>query len=125
MDFNYLKQYVGARLDELTTIGVHSKQAPETIPGVSSFPYLIYLLSSSSWETRKRGDWICEIDFWDDQNDSSAIITAAEAIKAGFDYYWQSETQGYYQSHLEFYSEIPTGIPEMSRINQRYLLKVR
>ncbi|MFX1499416.1 MAG: hypothetical protein ACFFDH_00475 [Promethearchaeota archaeon] len=121
MDLDSLKEYIGDRIEELTSLTAYSKQANEG----ASYPYVIFILSSSSFPVRNRQDWICEIDFWDDTNDSSVIAAKAELLKAGFNYYWQSETEGFYQSHIIFEGEIPTGTPDISRINQRYLLKVR
>lgn len=122
--FDKLKQYANARIDELISIVVYSKLAPED-PAALTFPHCITNFSSSSNEVRNRSDWIMELDFWDNTNDSSAIIAAADLVKAGFDYYWQSESEGYYQSHIIFNAEIPTGVQNLSRIQQRYLLKVR
>jgi hypothetical protein len=119
--FDKLKQYANARIDELISIDLYSKLAPED----ATFPYVVTNLSSSSNEIRNRTDWIIDIDFWDNTNNSSIIIAQADLVKAGFNYYWQSETEGFYQSHIVFEGEIPTSIPNMSRIQQRYLLKVR
>lgn len=121
MTFEYLKQYANARIDELTSINVYSKKASED----AVFPYIVTMLTSSSNEIRLRDDWIMELDFWDNTNDSTIIIAQADLVKAGFNYYWQSETEGFYQSHIIFDSEIPTGVQNLSRVQQRYLLKVR
>lgn len=121
MTFDKLKQYANSRIDELISINLYSKLAPET----ATFPYVVTNLSSSSNEIRNRTDWIIDVDFWDNTNNSSIIIAQSDLVKAGFNYYWQSETEGFYQSHIIFEGEIPTGTPNMSRIQQRYLLKVR
>lgn len=123
MEFKYLKKYVGNRIEELTSLKAYSKKAPdnETI----TYPYIVYNFPGSQLPVRNRIDWICEIDFYNNTNDSTVIMEKAELLKSGFDYYYQSEDEGFYQSHIEFFGEIPQDIPDLSRINQRYYLKVR
>jgi len=120
--FDQLKQYVGARLDELTSIGVYSKSPGEE----KSFPYLVYKFSATSFLWQGREDKIVDIDFWDNKRDSSDILTASNLVKKGFNLYWQSEgVNGFYRSDIIFEGEIPDSDPNISRIQQRYLLKVR
>lgn len=121
MTFQKLKEYVGARLDALTTISIYSKEAPEN----AVFPYVVFSFPSSSITYNLRDDRICELNFWDDSYDSSGIQTAIEAIKAGFNLYWQTESSGFYRSDLIFEGEIPEVRPNITRYQQRYLLKVR
>ncbi|OGS41370.1 MAG: hypothetical protein A3K77_06345 [Euryarchaeota archaeon RBG_13_31_8] len=121
MTFDQLKQYVGARLDELTTLSVYGKMPGEE----KAFPYLVYKFPSSSYQWNDRNDWIVEIDYWDNKQDSTTILAAAEAVKTGFNLYWQSEITGFYRSDLIFAGEIPDTNPNISRFQQRYLLKVR
>lgn len=121
MTFKNLKKYVGARLDELTTLSIYSKNAPEN----ASFPYVVFKFPSTSFPYNKWDKKIVEIDFWDNKQDSSAILDASDLIKVGFDLYWQSEgSNGFYRSNIIFEGEIPDTNPNMSRIQQRYLLTV-
>lgn len=120
MTFDKLIDYVMARIDDLVSITVCGDEGAEP----ETYPYCVVKFPSSDNEKRKRTDWIVEIDFWNNSNAKSAIITAADALKAGFDYYWQSETEGFYTSHIIFYGGILTGKENLTRIQQRYLLKV-
>lgn len=121
MTFKNLKKYVGARIDELSTLNVYSKVAPEK----AVFPYIVFRFVSSSYPWN-REDKIVEIDYWDNKQDSDVIMTQSDLVKKGFNLYWQSEgTDGFYRSDIIFEGEIPDTDPNISRIQQRYLLKVR
>lgn len=121
MEFKYLKKYVGNRIDGAVSIDVFSKL--NYIEG--PYPCAVFSFPSSSNEIRLRSDYILEIDFWDNTINSITISEQAELLKTEFNYGWESQAEGYYQSHIIFMGEIPTGKPELSRIQQRYLLKVR
>jgi hypothetical protein len=121
MTFDNLQKYVIARIKELVTITVCQDEAGE----FDNYPYVVVKFPSSDFKVRKRGDYILEVDFWNNSNDKSTIITQSDALKAGFDYYWQSESGGYYTSFIIFESGIPGGKENMSRIQQRYILKAR
>ncbi len=121
MTFKNLKKYVGARIDELTTINVYAKNAPEE----AVFPYIVFKFPSSSYPYN-REDKIVEIDYWDNKQDSTTILDQSDLVKKGFNLYWQTEgSDGFYRSDIIFEGEIPDTDPNMSRIQQRYLLKVR
>lgn len=124
MTFSNLKKLVGDRINELTTLDIYGKQAPNNKDSVS-YPYVVYLLGASSYPWINRSDWILTIDIWDNKQDSSTISAAADAIKAGFNLFWYSGTEGYYKSEITFMAEIPDVNPNISRIQQRYLIKVR
>jgi hypothetical protein len=117
MDFSELKKAVYNRINTLLTQNVYVKQAPEN----ASYPYAVIKFPSSSKGVLWKQDWIIEIDFWDDTNDSTTVMTMSNAVKEGFDAYWADETNINYRTYLDFEGEFPTDIPGMSRINQRYL----
>ena len=121
MSFEKLEQYIGARLDELTTLDVYNSK----LPIVDEYPCLCFLLGSSSNPVRLRDDYILTLDYWANSENSITIIQQAELIKAGFNYYYQSESEGFYQSHIIFAARIPDEKPNVRRFQQRYLLKVR
>lgn len=116
MNFGELKKAVYARVDALLTQNVYSKQAPEN----ASFPYAVIKFPSSSTDVLWKQDWIIEIDFWDNSNDSTTVLSMSNTVKEGLNAYWASETNINYRTYLDFEGEFPTEIPEMSRINQRY-----
>jgi hypothetical protein len=117
MDFKELKKAVRNRIDSLLTQNVYTKQAPEK----AIFPYAVIKFPSSSKDVLWKQDWIIEIDFWDNTNDSSIVMEMSNNVKEGFDAYWADEKNINYRTYLEFEGEFPTEIPEMSRINQRYM----
>jgi hypothetical protein len=121
MVLSKLKEYVYARIQSLISIDVYNGIAPLE----ASFPYVTFNFTSSSYNYDTRADWVLELDFWNDTNDDTVLLSESELVKTGFNYYWQSEIDGFYSSYLDFESEIPTNEKDMSRINQRYLLKVR
>ncbi|MGD8306924.1 MAG: hypothetical protein PVF17_09735 [Ignavibacteria bacterium] len=121
MTFDNLQKYVIARIKELVTITVCQEEAGE----FDDYPYLIVKFPSADFRIRKRGDYICEVDFWDNTNNKDTIIAQSDALKAGFDYYWQSETGGFYTSFIIFEGGILAGKENMCRIQQRYILKAR
>lgn len=121
MELGKLKEYIAVRLSGLTIIRVYNGMAPIN----AVFPYLTFKISSASQLVRNRSDKILEIDYWDDTNDDTAILLASNNIKEGLDYSWQDEVEGFYQCHLDFEGEIPDTESNISRINQRYILKVR
>lgn len=121
MTFEKLEQYVGARIDELTTLEVYNSK----IPIIDEYPCVCFLIGSSSNPVRLRDDIILTLDFWASSENSITIVQQADLIKAGLNYYYQSESGGFYQSHLIFFARIPDEKPNVRRIQQRYLLKVR
>ena len=121
MTFEKLEQYLLARIDELTTIDVYNSK----IPIDKDYPCVNFMLGSSSNPVRLRDDYILTLDFWANSENSITIVQQADLIKAGLNYYYQSESGGFYQSHLIFFARIPDEKPNVRRIQQRYLLKVR
>lgn len=121
VEFKKLKEYVYTRLNTCTTLNIYNG----IVPVNTNYPYLLFSFSSSSMTVRNRTDYILEIDYWNNSNDDTVILEESEKVKQSFNYGWQSESDGFFQSHIEFEAEIPTDNINMSRINQRYLLKVR
>lgn len=121
MTFEKLEQYFGARIDELTTLDVFNSKLPIN----EDYNFVSFMLGSSSNPVRKRDDIIATLDFWTNTENSISIVQQADLVKAGLDYYYQSESEGFYQSHIIFYARIPDEKPNVRRIQQRYLLKVR
>lgn len=121
MDFKSLEKYIANRIDDLTTLDVHNSKLPID----DDYPCVIFNLESSSNPVRLRDDYILTLDYWSNSEDSQTISAQAELVKAGLNYYWQSETEGFYQSHIIFNGRIPDIKPNTRRIQQRYLLKVR
>ena len=134
MELGKLKEYMAIRLSALTNIGVYNGNVPIT----ATFPYLVFKFPAANQVVRNRSDKIMEIDYWDDTNDDTAILAASELVKngkyaidgitllvPGLDYSRQSEAEGFYQCSLDFEGEIEDQESNVSRINQRYILKVR
>jgi len=132
VDLSELKYYISQRLVNLSGINVYDLNAPNN----AEFPYLVYKFTSSSNTERKRIDWILELDYWDNTNDDTDILLAVKKVKngiydgdelivPGLDYSYQYETEGFYQCFEEFQGEIPQPESNISRMNQRFLLKVR
>lgn len=129
MEIDKLEYYVGERLKDLTSINVYNKKAPDS-PDVNIFPYLVYKLNACSYTERHRKDWILELDYWQDSNNDTAILEASINVKNGVGEYVglnnssQDEAEGFYQCHIDFEGNIPDTEPNISRYNQRYILKV-
>lgn len=121
MPFEYLEQYFGARIDELTTLDVYNSKLPIN----EDYDFVSFFIGSSDFPIRARGDYIATLDYWTDTESSINIIQQANLVKVGLNYYWQSESQGFYQSHIIFEGRIIDEKPNVRRFQQRYLLKVR
>ena len=127
MDLIKLKEYIKDRLENLSELPVYDGKADEN----ATFPYLCFHFPSSSFEFRNKKDRILEIDFWNDSNDDSGILAAAEKVKSGngevigLDGSYQTESEGFYRANIEFEGEIQTQERNVSHFNQRYLLEVR
>lgn len=121
MTRNNLKKILGDWITELTNnIGVVTKT-----PKKFSYPYIQISLNSSSNEVRLRDDIIVDIDFWNNSDSSEFISNQAELVKIGLNYAYYSDDNGFFQSHIIFEGDIMQDTPNMSRLQQRYLLKVR
>lgn len=132
MTLKQLKPYIYTRLNSLSGITVFDGKAPET----AIFPYLVFKFPASNFNFRTRTDRILEIDFWDNTNDDSDILTASTQVKdgkfdehgiltvPGLNYSYQKETSGFYRAYIDFEGEIPDTSPEISRIQQRYILNI-
>lgn len=119
MELLKLKEYIYTRLNQCD-IPVYSLRVPLN----GSYPCVIYLFPSSNM-TGMREDRILELNFWNNSNDDTLILEASEYLKTALNYSWQSEVEGFYQCHLDFEGEIPDTESNITRIQQRYLLKVR
>jgi hypothetical protein len=120
MTLKELKTIINTRLNDIVSIGVHDGKASND----ASFPYLIFKFPSASYTVRTREDRIMEIDYWDNTNDDSDILDASDAVKQALNYGWQSETQGFLRAFIEFEGEIPDPDTDISRIQQRFEIKV-
>lgn len=120
MEYNQLKKALGDWFTEILSIGISSK-----VPKKKVYPYLHYYLSSSDNPVRLRDDYILTCDFWDNSEDTTTIGEQAELIKTALNYGWYKDDNGFFQSHIIFNAEIPETTPNISRHQQRYLLKVR
>lgn len=117
MDFDLLKKAVKARIEALVTQEVYKDEAEDN----ATYPYIIIKYPSSSNPFLWKQDWIIELDFWDNTSDDEVITSMSNTVKEGFNGYWQSSTGIAFRTYLDFEGEFPTDIPNMSRINQRYL----
>lgn len=118
-----LKQYIYDRLKSLTTIQVYDGKIPSNADEIS-FPYVVFKIPSSAFDDTS-AIRICELDYWDNTNDDSEILQAAEDVKTGFNKYWETQIDGFYKSDIDFEGEIETENKNISGWNQRYILKVR
>jgi hypothetical protein len=130
MTLKELKECVYTRLKILSGITVFDGKAPED----AVFPYLVYKLTSSNHNFRNRTDRVLDIDYWDNSNDDTALLTASDYVRKGrtidgvqhfgLDYSWQTDTNGFFRSYVDFEGEIPEPSPGMSRMQQRYIINV-
>lgn len=131
MTLSELKLYVKARLVALSGITVYDGEADSE----ETFPYLCFHFPSTSFQYRNKDDRIMEIDYYNDSNDDTEILAAAEKVKNGttvgvetvygLDKSFQDESEGFYRCNIEFEGEIPTQEKNTCRFNQRYLFEVR
>ncbi|MGD9276508.1 MAG: hypothetical protein PVJ67_05025 [Candidatus Pacearchaeota archaeon] len=130
MELIELKTYVKERLENLSNINVYDTKVPDE----ATFPYLVYKFNACNYLVRERKDWILELNFWNDSYDDSEILQAAEYVKngrtegeteyIGLNISTQNESEGFYYCHIDFESEIEDPEPNITRYNQRYILKV-
>jgi hypothetical protein len=121
VEYNQLKKVIGDLLTDCTSgISIYNKT-----PKKASYPYIFYSFSGSSYETRLRGDFFLEVEFWDNREDTERTEPQAENVKNSLDFGYYNDKNGFFHSYIDFYAEIPEQTPNVSRIQQRYLLKVR
>jgi len=126
VEIDKLKYYIAQRLTSLTSINVYN----EKVPDGATFPYLVFKFPASSHVVRHRKDWILEMDYWSNSYDDTDILQAAIYVKSGtdsvvgLDSSTQCEIEGFYYCNIDFEGEIPTDESNMSRYNQRFLIKV-
>lgn len=130
MEIDRLEHYIGERLKTLTDIIVYNKKSGDN----KIFPYLVYKFYACNYNVRHRKDWILEVDYWQDSNDDTDILEASINVKNGrtvdeVDYIGlnnstQNEVEGFYQCTIDFEGSIPDTEPNISRYNQRFILKV-
>lgn len=130
MDLDKLEYYIGQRLLTLTDIAVYNTKAPDD----KTFPYVVFKFEACNYNFENRADWILELDFWNDSNDDTDIIDASITVKKGrtvdevdyigLDKSTQNESEGFYKCDIDFEGKIPDTEPNISRFNQRYLIKL-
>jgi len=133
MNLQQIKTLIKTRLDNLVSdfMEVYDGKAKNK----ATFPYLVFKFTSSSNPARKQTERILEIDFWDNTNDDTNVLKAADIIRngkyvngiltvIGLDHSSENDTTGFYRCYWEFEAEIPDTETNISRINQRYILKV-
>lgn len=118
MTLQELKTLTYTKLKNAVNIPVYSKNA-------INYPCIVYTLLGLDSNVKNREEFILEIDFWNDSEDDSALLTAYEQIKSVFNYAWETGTTGFLQSYLIWSGEIPEIETHVSRLQQRYQLKVR
>jgi len=127
VDLNKLKQYIYTRLDALTEIGVYDGKPTST----ATFPYLVFTVQIvRKINTKETG--LLKINYWDDTDDDSAILTASKYIKEGriidevelpgFDPGWEVQSDLFYRTYLENESQPTEPESNMSRVLQSFLL---
>jgi len=132
MTLSELKLLVKARLVALSGITVYDGEADSE----ETFPYLCFHFPSASFQYRNKDDRIMEIDYYNDSNDDTEILAAAEKVRNGttddegetvygLDKSFQDESEGFYKCNIEFEGEIKTQEKNTCRFNQRYLFEVR
>lgn len=119
MTFNELEIAVGNRIDELVSIDVHNSK----VPLEEDYPCCIFTFEGGGFPGNTRYDPIVTIDFWSNSEDSSTIAAQADLLKAGFDYFYYSDSNGFYKSNVIWMGRIPDEKPNTRRIQQRYLIK--
>jgi hypothetical protein len=120
MTLKELKAIMYTRLSNIASIGIHDGKASKD----ASFPYLVFKFPSASYTIRTREDRILEIDYWDNTNDDIDILAASDDVKQALSYGWQDETQGFFRSFIEFEGEIPDPDSDISRIQQRFEIRI-
>lgn len=127
MTFSKFKGYIGAKIDGATTINVYGTKAPND----AVYPYCVYKLKNVDNPSLIKEVWACEIDYWnkaannENEIDSTAILTAVEAVKAVMNGGWQVESEGFFKSYLDFADEIPDPDDGIYRFQQRYIIELR
>ena len=134
MTLSELKALIKTRLTTLSGITVYDGKADEDD---TAFPYLCYKFPVTGVsEYRNKDLRQLEIDYWNNDNDDTGILAAAEKVKngiysgdtlvtPGFDGSWQTDTSGFYKANLEAEGQIEEPERNMSRYHQRYILEVR
>lgn len=117
MDFDLLKKAVKTRIEALIEQNVYKDEAPDD----ADYPYVIVKYPSSSSPYLYKQDWVIELDFWDNTSDDETVTSISNTVKEGLNGYWQSGTGIAFRTYLDFEGEFPLDIPNMSRINQRYI----
>jgi len=126
MELDRLEYYISQRLLNLANITVYNTKAAST----KVFPYLVFKFTACSHLYNNRADWILEIDYWNDSSDDTTILQAAIDVKkgrlsfVGLDKSTQDEAEGFYKCDIEFEGKIIDTEPDVSRFNQRYLIKL-
>lgn len=133
MNLQQLKTLIKSRFDDLVGdfMGVYDGKAGNN----ATFPYLVFKFPSSSNPARKQTERILEVDYWDNTNDDSNVLNAADIVRngkyidnvltiIGLDHSSENDSTGFYRCYWEFEGEIPDTKTYISRINQRYVLKV-
>jgi hypothetical protein len=132
MTLSELKIYVKDRLEALSGITVYDGEADDE----ETFPYLCFSFPSTSFQYRNKDDRIMEIEYYNNTNDDTEILAAAEKVRNGtvdsegdpvygLDKSFQDESEGFYRCNIEFEGEIPTQEKNTYKFSQRYLLEVR
>lgn len=133
MELSKLKPHIKNRLETLTDIDIYDGVAKTG----AEYPYLIYTFPfPGTNEIRQtRTDRIMEIDFWNDSNDDTTVLEAAENIKNGrtvdeIEYYGlnnssQVETEGFYKCYIDGDTyEIKDPNKDIVHLKQRYLFHI-
>jgi len=127
MSFEKFKGYIGAKIDAAVSMGVYGTKPANDAGSI----YCVFKLTNIDNPSLIKQVWTCEIDYWnkaannEDEIDSTAVLTAVEAVKAVMNGGYQVESEGFFRSYLDFASEIPDPLPGVYRFQQRYIIELR
>lgn len=123
-----LKQYMFTRLDNLLTQDVYTKNPkfdtnndPEndiTEPYILLKNYII--IEQTSIKTKL----IMELEIHDFTADSTTVNTIADSIKDELHKSWQTESDIFFRTDLDWQADIPSETADKSRIDQRYEIQL-
>lgn len=123
-----LKQYMSSRLDTLLTQDVYTKNPEyETTNDPENDitkPYILIKSFQIIEQTSIRTRLLMELEIHDFTADSTTVNTIADSIKDELHNSYQTETDMFFRTDLDWQGDIPADTADKSRIDQRYEIKL-
>lgn len=129
MNIDKLKQYISSRLDTLLTQDVYTSQPkydttndPEN---AVTEPYVLINNFTMVEQSYNKYKYLMELSINDFTADSTTVNTIAKNILAELNKSWQTESDMFFRTDIDWSGDIPAETPDKSRIDQRYEINVR